>query len=60
MRVSLSEDMWEAALVVTSLGDPGEQARLLASRSAAEPGDPVTLADLDVCRVQPLLDKEAA
>jgi hypothetical protein len=46
--------------VVTSLGDPGEPARLLANRSAAEPGDLVTLAALDLCRVQPLLDKEDA
>jgi HAD superfamily hydrolase (TIGR01509 family) len=57
---TVSEDMTEAALVVTSLGDPGEPARILANRSAAEPGDLVTLADLDVCRTQPLLDKEAA
>ena len=52
--------MWEAALVVTNMGDPGEPARLLANRSASEPGDLVTLADLAVRRVQPLLDKEAA
>ena len=52
--------MREAAIVVTSLGDPGEPARILANRSAAEPGDLVTLADLDVCRTHPLLDKEAA
>jgi HAD superfamily hydrolase (TIGR01509 family) len=57
---TVSEDMTEAALVVTSLGDPGEPARILANRSAAEPGDLVALADLDVCRTQPLLDKEAA
>ena len=30
--------MYEAALVVTSLGDPGEPARVLANRSAARPG----------------------
>jgi hypothetical protein len=46
--------------VVTSLGDPGEPPRLLANRSAAEPGDLITLADLDFCRLQPLLDKEYA
>jgi HAD superfamily hydrolase (TIGR01509 family) len=53
------EDMSEAVLVVTSLGDPGEPARVLANRGAAEPGELVTLADLDACRTQPLLDKEA-
>lgn len=56
---TVDEDMSEAALVVTSLGDPGEPARVLANRSAARPGDLVTLADLDACRTQPLLDKEA-
>ena len=53
------EDMSEAVLVVTSLGDPGEPARVLANRGAAEPGELVTLTDLDACRTQPLLDKEA-
>ena len=52
------EDMTEAVLVVTSLGDPGEPAVVLANRGAAEPGEVVTLADLDACRSQPLLDKE--
>jgi HAD superfamily hydrolase (TIGR01509 family) len=54
------EDMSEAALVVTSLGDPGEPAVVLANRSSARPGELVTLADLDGCRTQPLLQKEAA
>ncbi|HBW19475.1 MAG TPA: dihydroxyacetone kinase subunit L [Actinobacteria bacterium] len=41
------EDFAEAALVVSSLGDPGgEHIRVVASRSAAEPGEWVTLADL--------------
>jgi HAD superfamily hydrolase (TIGR01509 family) len=53
------EDMTEAALVLTSLGDPGDPARVLANRGASEPGDLVTLADLDGCRTQPLVDKEA-
>ena len=53
------EDMSEAALVVTSLGDPGEPAVVLANRTAAQPGELVTLDDLDVCRTQPLLEKEA-
>jgi len=53
------EDMSEAVLVVTSLGDPGEPAVVLANRGAADPGELVTLADLDACRTQPLRDKEA-
>jgi HAD superfamily hydrolase (TIGR01509 family) len=52
------EDMSEAVLVVTSLGDPGEPAVVLANRGAADVGELVTLADLDACRSQPLLDKE--
>jgi HAD superfamily hydrolase (TIGR01509 family) len=47
------EDMSEAVLVVSSLGDPGEPARVLANRGAADPGELVTLADLDACRTQP-------
>ena len=53
------EDMSEAVLVVTSLGDPGEPARVLANRSAARPGDQVTLADLEACLGEPLPQKEA-
>ena len=54
------EDMSEAAIVVTSLGDPGEPASGAGkSRAAASPGELVTLADLDACRTQPLLEKEA-
>jgi HAD superfamily hydrolase (TIGR01509 family) len=42
------EDSSEAALVVTSLGDPdGEHTKVLANRSAARPGDWVTLADAE-------------
>jgi len=55
-----SEDMSEAALVVTSLGDPGEPARVLANRSPAQVGDEVTLADLDACRTRHLSPKEAS
>jgi dihydroxyacetone kinase phosphoprotein-dependent L subunit len=41
------EDFAEAALVVTSLGDPGERTVVLANRSgAAAPTDWITLADL--------------
>jgi HAD superfamily hydrolase (TIGR01509 family) len=52
------EDLSVGVLVVTSLGDPGEPARVLANRGAARPGDLVTLADLDACRTQPLSEKE--
>ena len=55
-----SEDMSEAALVVTSLGDPGEPARVLANRSPAQVGDEVTLDDLDACRTRHLSPKEAS
>ena len=54
-----NEDMSEAVLVVTGLGDPGDPARLLANRGAAEPGDLITLQDLEACRTQPLLHEEA-
>jgi HAD superfamily hydrolase (TIGR01509 family) len=47
------EDMSEAILVVTSLGDPQDPARVVANRSAAQLGELVTLADLDICRTQP-------
>lgn len=41
------EDFSEAALVVSSLGDPGkEAATVLANRSQAHPGEWITLADL--------------
>ena len=53
------EDMSEAVLVVTSLGDPGEPARVIANRSAARPGDEVTLSDLEACLAEPLSQKEA-
>ncbi len=53
------EDMSEAVLVVTSLGDPGEPAHVLANRGGARPGDVVTLEDLEACRTQPLSQKEA-
>lgn len=42
------EDFSEAALVVTCLGDPGgEQAEVLANRSAASPGGTITVGDLE-------------
>ena len=44
------EDFTEAALVVTTLGDPdGEHTKVLANRSAARPGDWITLADAAAC-----------
>ena len=44
------EDFGEAILVVSSLGDPdGEQATVMANRSAARPGAYVTLADIEAC-----------
>jgi beta-phosphoglucomutase-like phosphatase (HAD superfamily) len=54
-----TEDMSEAVLVLSSLGDPGEPVVVLANRGAADPGELITLADLEACRTQPLLDKEA-
>jgi HAD superfamily hydrolase (TIGR01509 family) len=53
------EDTSEALLVVSSLGDPGEPTRVLANRTAARPGDQVTLADLEACLREPLPHKEA-
>ena len=47
-----AEDNDEAVLVVSSLGDPGgEPIRVIANRSAARPGDYITLADLQRCLV---------
>lgn len=47
------EDFSEAALVVTSLGDPGgDQAVVLANRSAAAPGDYLTLDDVTACQTE--------
>ncbi|MGZ4169356.1 MAG: HAD-IA family hydrolase [Solirubrobacteraceae bacterium] len=53
------EDMSEAVMVVTSLGDPGEPAVVLANRGGAQPGELISLADLDACRTLPMMDKEA-
>ena len=47
---SEAERLDEAALVVSSLGDPGaDPIHVLANRSAAAPGDYVTLDDLRTC-----------
>jgi HAD superfamily hydrolase (TIGR01509 family) len=53
------EDMSEAVMVVTSLGDPGEPAVVVANRGGAQPGELIMLADLDACRTLPTMDKEA-
>jgi HAD superfamily hydrolase (TIGR01509 family) len=46
------EDNREAILVISSLGDPGgERTRVIANRSAARPGDHITLADLERCLI---------
>ena len=47
------EDFTGAALVVTSLGDPGEPARVLANRTSATPGELVDLTDLEACMAGP-------
>jgi HAD superfamily hydrolase (TIGR01509 family) len=45
-----AEDFHEAALVISSLGDPGiDPIEVLANRSAARPSAYVTLADLQAC-----------
>ena len=44
------EDFSEAAMVLTSLGDPGGEAtRVIANRCPATPGDWITLRDLEAC-----------
>ena len=53
------EDMSEAVLVVTSLGDPGTPAEVLAKRGAAAPGELVTLQDLQDCLSESLPQEEA-
>ncbi|HEV7656269.1 MAG TPA: HAD-IA family hydrolase [Mycobacteriales bacterium] len=48
------EDFSGAALVVTSLGDPGEAARVLANHTDADPGELVQLTDLEACMAVPI------
>lgn len=49
---TVDEDMSEAILVVSSLGDPdGESTRVVANRSRARPGGWLTLEDLEACLV---------
>ena len=52
--------MSEALLVVSSLGDPGEPARVLANRSRVAVGDQVALADLEALLEEPLPSQEEA
>jgi hypothetical protein len=40
--------------VVTSLGDPGEPATVLANRTTADPGELVDLTDLEACMAVPI------
>jgi HAD superfamily hydrolase (TIGR01509 family) len=48
------EDFTGAALVVSSLGDPGEPATVLANRTTADPGGLVDLTDLEACMAVPM------
>ena len=43
------EDMGEALLVVSDLGEPGLPMRIVANRSKARPGEYITLNDLNAC-----------
>jgi HAD superfamily hydrolase (TIGR01509 family) len=43
------EDMHEALLVVSDLGEPGAPMKVVANRSQARPGDYLTLSDLAAC-----------
>ena len=43
------EDMHEAVLVVSQLGDPGNPAQVIVNRGRATPGSFITLGDLSAC-----------
>lgn len=43
------EEMDEALLVVSDLGEPGAPMQVVANRSMAQPGEFITLADLEAC-----------
>lgn len=43
------EDLQEAALVVSDLGEPNHPMRVLANRSRATPSDYITLSDVEAC-----------
>jgi HAD superfamily hydrolase (TIGR01509 family) len=51
------EDLSEAVLVTTSLGDPDDPMRVLANRGPAAPGDFITLDDLLACLQVPDLQE---
>ena len=46
---TIHEDIQEAILVVSNLGDPGNPMHIIANRSQAIPGDFITLSDLEAC-----------
>ena len=46
---TIDEDMQEAILVVSHLGDPDNPMRVLANRGKATPGAYITLSDLEAC-----------
>lgn len=46
---TINEDMHEAILVASHLGDPDNPTRILANRSKATPGTYITLSDLEAC-----------
>jgi len=46
---TVDEDMQEAILVVSHLGDPDNPMRVLANRGKASPGAYITLSDLEAC-----------
>jgi HAD superfamily hydrolase (TIGR01509 family) len=54
------EDMSEALLVVSSLGDPGEPTAVLANRSRVQPGGQIELRDLEALLDEPLPSQEEA
>ncbi len=43
------EDLHEAVMVVSQLGDPGNPAQIIANRGRATPGPFITLSDLQAC-----------
>ncbi len=48
-RYTRNEDMSEALLVVSDLGEPNSPMRVIANRSRATPGDYITLDDIKAC-----------
>jgi len=54
---SKKEDMSEALLVVSDLGEPNSPMRVIANRSRAKPGDYITLEDVKACIETPIVRK---